>query len=282
MTMQTAVSVAALLMFSGAAYAQESRELVRSLDDARSQRLEEYNSTFLRGETYFASRHRIVELNAALLSQAREITFTPFEDVEPIALVPVRGTPRRTGEEHIFWTGIYKPFALLETLGGPQVSVTIAANAWDLDPSGAAVISSQNRFEFSPLWTFDERGNPVLDRSKFPPGALVVPGDPPRTPAQIERHMRLQTLDKHAFHSVEAVFDVPGSSRYVLKPLKYSPRYSVLYELTRDTVVPVRIDAMPEGSPLTEEELAVFERYNQFLETLPKDEPGKSIRGDVP
>lgn len=270
---RTVFALLTLLFVAASAGAQQSRELLRPINDARSRQLDEYNSSFLKEQTYFASRYRIVEFNADVLFQEQEITVTPFEDIKPIELVPLPGTPRRIGDEHIFWSGRYRNDPLYEALG-TGVSVTIAANSWDLEPSGDAVISSQNRFEFSPQWSIDEAGKAVLERSSVP-GQLTVPGEPPRTAEQIRRHKRLQSLDKQAFYSVDAVFDVPGGSRYVLKALKYSPRYAVIYEIPRDTVLPGGIDAPP-----TAEEQAVFERYKRFVETLPNDS-GKSIRGDV-
>jgi len=276
---RTAFAVVTLLFVAASAVAQHSRELLRPVDAARSLRLEEYNSTFLKEQTYFGSRCRIVEVNASLLSQAQEITVTPFGDVDSIELLPLPGTPRRNGEDHIFWSGRYANDPLYEVLGA-GVSVTIAAHSWDLEPSGDAVISSQNRFEFSPLCTFDQAGNAVLERSSVT-GPLVLPGEPPRTPEQIERHKRLQSLSKHAFYAVDALFDVPGDNTYVLQALKYTPRYSVIYEIRRDTVIPVRIDVMPGDPPPTAEERASVERYKRFVETLP-DDRGKAIRGDVP
>jgi hypothetical protein len=282
MTSKTAVAVATVLLFTVAADAQESKELVRPIDADRALRLEQYNSAFLRQELFHAARHRIVEVNADLLLDAQDITVTPFEDVEPFQLAPLPGTPRRVGDDHIFWSGQYKQLeALNEALGAPVVSVTIAANAWDLEPSGDAVVSSQNRFEFSPLWVVNENGNVVLDRSRAPPGQLVIPGDPPRTPEQIAKHRRIQNLNKHAFYSVDAVFDAAGGSRYVLKALKYTPRYSVLYEIRRDTVMPVKIDRMPGDPEATPEERAAFDRYRRLVESLP-NESDKSIRGEIP
>ena len=211
--------------------AQQTRELLQPVDTARSLRLEEYNSAFLRDATYFASRYRIVAVDPRLLSQAQEITVTPFDDVEPIQLVPVSGTPRRLGENHIYWTGSYKQFAPFEALGIRVVTVTIAANAWDVGPSGDAAISSA----FNP----------------------------------------------RSFYSVDAVFDVPGGSRYVLQALRYTPKYSAIYEIPRDTLIPVRIDIMPGDPPPSAEERASFERYRRFVEARP-DESGKPIRGDMP
>jgi len=119
-------------------------------------------------------------------------------------------------------------------------------HAWDLDESGNALISAQNRFEFFPGWTFDGNNDPVLEGSsggRQQRAGVMEPTPPPRTPEQIERHMRLKRLDKHAFFDVDAVFEWGTASRYILKPLRYTPRYSVIYEIPGNTVIPPEPEA---------------------------------------
>lgn len=82
------------------------------------------------------------------------------------------------------------------------------------------------------------------------------------------------------FFSVSAVLDVPGGSKFVLTPLKFTPRYSVIYEIRRDTVIPFRIDVLPGDPPLSDEEQAVLDEYKDFRKQLP-DEANKKVVGDV-
>jgi hypothetical protein len=282
----TVVAISMFLAMTSAG-AQQSNELLQPVNSEKSLRLEEYNDVFLKEQLYFAARHRIVKADAALLLTASEITVTPFDDGPAIHLVALPGSPQREfQDEHIFWRGRYReyPLDIFGPDGPPPPSATIASHAWDLDPSGQALISSQNRFEFSPNWTFDEAGNPVLEKNGA--GSIGGPSEssgPPKTPEQIARHKQLKSLNTHAFYSVDAVFEPPGvDSRYVLMPLKYTPKYSVIFEIPRDTATAARIDVLsPEDAKLSDEEIAVGTRHRDFLNKLPK-ETNKAVVGDVP
>src|SRR5882672_3712676 len=219
--------VASLLVAAPSPEAQQTRELLSPVDPTVALRLEEYNATSLKEETYFASRHRIVRANDALLLDANEITVTPFGDMEPIRLSPLPGTPERAGRDLVFWKGGYRDDragAELARFGVPPMTVTISRSAWDMDPSGNA---------------------------------------------------------EQAFVSVDAVFDVPFGGKYVLTHLKYTPKYSVIYEIRRDTVIPIRIDVTPGDPDLSPAEKEAGARYQAFLQALPK-ETDKPIRGEPP
>lgn len=272
--LQKLIAVSLLLSVTLPVTAQHERELLREVDANQAQLLEAYNFVFLQEELYFASRHRIVRADMNVLLQQRDITVTPFEDVEPIGLI--HETLTRPGDDVIFWRGrIDFQDDLLFRVAGVGIPAAISMFAWDLDEEGSAVSSVQNRFEFSPDWRFDEFGNLDLDRD------VIASTPPPQTPEEIERHRRLQKLDKRAFFSSRAVFDVPGGSRYVLTPLRYTPRYSVIYEIAPGTVIPIVIDrSLREPDPRSESQKAAFNRYRTFVENLPKEE-GKQIRGDL-
>jgi hypothetical protein len=273
-----------LLLFSTAG-AQQETDLLHPVDPAKARRLEEYNGSSLKEEVYFARRYRLVVADVDLLLQQRTVTVTPFDDVAPIRIEPLPGTPTRSGNDVIQWRGQFlddpaRGVPGLEVFGASP-PVTILAHAFDLDGSGDATASFLNRFEFSPRWTFDEAGNPVAEPAPNGGSAAAIMGPPPQTPEQIERHKRLKNLKKEAFFSVRATFDLPIGSRYILAPLKYTPKYSVIYEITPDTVIPIRTDVMPGDPEFSATERAAASRYSAFRKSLPKDD-GKRIREDIP
>jgi hypothetical protein len=239
--------------------------------------LAEYNSVFLREALYTAKRHRIVQANTELLLIDDDFTITPFEDVAPIHIT--QESVRRT-EAAIYWHG------LVQTVLQPQldaygikIRTTISMHAWDLNESGNASLSLQNRFKHSPYWRINESGMPVLEI--VPEGEAGVVGPPPQTPGDIERHRRLKNLEKHAFYSVTGLISSPEQARYVLVPLEYTPKYSVIYEVDRDKVVPKPIDFQPgEVDTRSESEKLEVARYNDFISSLPEEED-KAVRGDL-
>jgi len=200
-----------------------SQELLEDVDPAREQALQEYNAAFLKDQTYFAARYRIVKVNVDALFQERNIAITPFSDMKPIGLVFDR-LSRET-----FWHGFYENDPIYAVTGNRLLSFTISMVAYGVDESGAAVRVAQ---------------------------------------------------DQGSFFAVSAIFDVLGDSKYVLRPLKFSPKYSVIYEIRRDAVIPVRIDTTPGDHPLSDEEQAVFDEYLEFAEALP-DDTNKKVLGDV-
>jgi hypothetical protein len=263
-----------LLLVAFPVAAQQERELLRGIDPNQALRLEEYNSVFLRGETYVASRYRLVQADVNVLLRGENITVTPFEDVTPIRII--HEELQRDQNDLIFWKGHfdYPEDDQLFKETGIGIPVEIFMFSWDLDKRGNALISSQNRFEFSPQWTFDKFGN--LDTKKD----VIAGTPPPKTPAEIERHRRLLDLTKHAFYSVDATFSVPGGSQYVLRPLRHTPRYSVIYEIAPGSNIVVRSDVPGEPDDRSADEVARANRYRDFIQGLPKEE-GKQIRGDI-
>jgi len=267
-----------LFLLAASASSQEGRvELLQEVGPQQAARLEEYNSVFLQRQTYYASRHRIVQADINAILNAREVSITPFPDVEPIVF-ELREISRE-GEDSIFWRGRYAKDPFVDDLRLPLAPATIQFEAWDLEPAGTAVISILNRFAFSPRWKLDQFDRPVLDGRAGEPAVVTTP--PPRTPEEIATHKRLLSFQKRAFFSVSATtLDFPEySSRYILEPLKYTPRYSVIYEIPRSTVIPVVIDRLPgeKQDPVMQ---AQYERYSADMARLPKEE-GKEVLGDL-
>ncbi|HEY7671131.1 MAG TPA: hypothetical protein VIC71_02855 [Gammaproteobacteria bacterium] len=233
-----------LLLVAAPVTAQQERELLLEVDRDQAQRLEEYNSVSLQEELYFASRHRIVRADIDVLLEGRDIIVTPFADVVPIKLVHERLD--RQGDDAVFWRG----------------HVRFPENDELFKTAGVGIPAWISMFG----WHLDEEGN------AHSMGTLV----------NLESDARPQHLERNAFYSADAVLQAPPSgTQYVLRPLKYTPRYSVIYEISPDTLIPIRIDDTP-GQPdnRTEYEKELLRRYRDFIASLPKEE-NKAIRGDI-
>ena len=265
---EISIRTIALLLAALGAGTLRAEELLEEIDAYKVGRLAEYNSVFLQGALYFATRHRIVKVDTTLLLQGDDFTVTPFPDMAPLHFKyeAIRGT-----EDDIYWTG------RVETDENSPLTM-IALHAWDLDKSGNALHSSQNRFTHSPHWRIDESGAPVLET--LPAGEAGIAGPPPETPQDIERQRQLQELERHAFYSVTAGFSLPGVGRYVLTPLPYTPKYSVIYEVDPDSAS-IAHDRLPEEEDTrSARERMQALQYEAFVNRLPK-ETGKAVRGEI-
>ena len=257
--------------------AQEAPELLHSVDSGLAQRLDAYNRTFLDDRLYFAARYRIVRADVDLLFSERDILITPFNDVDSIEVL-AQELRNRDGDDPV-WVGRYPNDPVFERFGPPGLAVKINLHAWDVDTAGNASVSGLNRFEFSPAWQIDQNGRPFLPGGSDE-NSSVVAGPPPQTPEQIDRHQRLLHLSKRTFYSVGAILNTPNGHKYVITPLRFTPKYSVVYELLPGAV-PGRIDREP-GEPeyRNDRERAQLQRYREFRDRLPSEE-GKAVRGDL-
>lgn len=148
------ITILLLLLFMPfAAQAQAPIEILQAVGQGQGERIEGYNAAFLQLELHAAARHRIVRVNTNALLQEREITLTPFADVAPIRITPEM--VRRT-EDSVNWSGQIHS-------GEATYPFFLSLLAWDLDAAGNASASVQNRFQFSPLWRFDEFDQPYLE-----------------------------------------------------------------------------------------------------------------------
>jgi hypothetical protein len=148
--------------------------------------------------------------------------------------------------------------------------VNLYGLAWDTNEAGVASESSENRFQFSPNWAFDFFDQPVLELRD---GNGMATGPPPQTPQEIARHKELLRLNKRAFYSVTADFQVFPNTRYRLLPLKYTPRYSVLFEVDPEKVVPIIRESPLDGDVVTRTPTddVKLSDYESFIRNLPPD-----------
>lgn len=260
---------AILLLSAPFVRAQELPELLQAVNEAKARQLIQYNSPWLQAELYFAKRSRIVTVNASLLLTDDDFTVTPFDDIAPLHVT--KGNVQRY-EEAFSWVGwIIADLPEAVRAAGVRQAINLYGLAWDTDEFGRASESSENRFQFSPQWTFDFFDRPILGLRE---GQGLATGPPPQTPAEIARHKALLKLNKSAFYSVSADFQLLlPNARYRLAPLKYTPKYSVIFELDPAKLVPITLDRPPSGEPITRtpDDRVKISEYENFIRNLPPD-----------
>jgi hypothetical protein len=253
------------LVLGPLAQAQPLPELLQSVDAGKVQQLVQYNSPWLEIELYSAKRYRIVTVNSNLLMKDEDFAVTLFDDKARLHLTA--DTIQRR-EDTIAWNAevLVDLPELLRSRGAKQ-TVLLTAVAWDTDDAGRALLSFDNRFQFSPRWTFDFFDRPVLAE-----GQGLATGPPPRTPEEIARHKDLLKLAKHVFYSVNADFEMLfPSAKYRLFPLKYTPKYHVLLEVDPEKIVPILMDRLPGEAGRTPAEQVKLSNYESFIRNLPTD-----------
>jgi hypothetical protein len=71
---------------------------------------------------------------------------------------------------------------------------------------------------------------------------------------------------------------LPSGEIYVVAPLRYTPRYAVVYEVDRDKFVSLPFEP-EDAATQTAEQRAKVEQYETFRTSLPTE--NKAIRGDI-
>lgn len=257
---------------------QKPKELLKDVNVNKTERLEDYNAAYLKEVLYFASRHRIVKADEKLLAKNEEIAITPFPDVKSL-IYSVDNLAEK--QDSNYWKGVLQlPQELQKEADeqGFQFTTRIYFDSWDIDKNGNALISSQHQFKHSRNWTFNEEGQAILSDKD---GGLVIAGPPPTTPEDIAWHKKIAKLEKHAFSSARAIFQDIDGTKYVLKPLKFTPKYSVLYELDPNKMFPIEDDTGRLDREIQNiSEQKRMEEYEAMIAALPKEE-NKAIKGDI-
>lgn len=274
---KTLTAVLFLLAVGSSALAQEPPELFKDVDSDQAQRLADYNSPDLQTVLYFASMYRIVEVDAALLLTADEISITLFPGMSRLRL---RTESLQRGRDNFSWVGSVQPSTSDAAAGVVGNTIIISARAWDLDKSGNALPSSENRFRQSPLWSIDESGNATLEASD--PGIAATIGPPPTTPEDIAWHKRVKSLQKLAFYSTSSVVLFRNGAKFSLRPLKYTPKYAVLYQLDANKVIPARDSVSGVRSEPSQLETIRRQDFESFKAGLPEEDLDRAVRGEIP
>ena len=233
--------IAFLLLFAPMAFAQQLPELLQPVEQRKAQQLVEYNSPWFQAEVYSAKRFRIVEVDISVLMRDDDFTVTLFDDLAALHLTK-DAIQRR--DDTFAWSALVLVDLpdVLRRLGARQ-TVLLSGLAWDMDESGRAVESSGNQFRSSP-----------------------------QTAQEIARHQKSRKLNKRAFYSVVAHFELFSSNRYRLEPLRYTPKYHVLFEVDPEKMVPILVDRVPgEVVVRTPADQVKLASYEAFIRRLPPE-----------
>lgn len=263
----------AFLLISPLIFA-DSKELFKEVNHKKSQKLSEYNDLFLRKALYFSARHRLVQINTSLLTssnkdgkfilnlfddvtinvQSKRMTFTsPFHgawygEMETAPSINDEINQLTAYERGNFSTEEFKSFF---------TDIVFYFEDWDVDlVANSASFSHENKVGITSTV-------PIQDTA-------------------------LPKLKRRAFRTVSGRFTELFSGRtFVIMPLKYTPKYHVIYEqddsktFTTANDVPGSEPLMSPEEILEDENLLKAIELEVFLDSLPKEEPGKIIKGDL-
>ena len=270
--------VALCLLVDASASLAAPKQLFKEVNPNKALRLEEYNSAFLQEALYQSARHRIVKVDIKMLEKDKEFLFQAFSDTEAVLFhgEAQQLSSNPADEEWWRWSGKPSAFDVL-----PDVDLYI--HNYDIDKeTGVANPSAENKFKHSRHWTFDEGGVLVLET--LTEGEFAIAGPPPETPEDIEYHKKLKKLRKNAFRSTSSTqFYIPtknGLRHYYLIPLKYTPKYSVIYEKDPEKHFAIIIDLAPGETDNRSELHKLREReYLRFVAGLEKKD--KAIKEEA-
>lgn len=244
--------------------------LLKDVDRDRAFRIADHNGSDFQRATYLAKNHKIVEvLDAKSITDAKEITLKLFDEYNEVTL---KHTRTKSGPGYVRWTGSVD-------YGGetPFKDVTLAIHSYDVSPEGTPSRTRANQYKFSERWEIDEEMSPRLTTtgSKVPHATV---GPAPKTQEERVEHKRLKELTREVFFSVSANFQIFDKQykelkRYVIRPLKASPRFSVLIEVDPGKVLPNSIDQTAgEKVDYSVSELEKLNDYQSFKNSLSVEE----------
>lgn len=259
----------ALLMLSPHLLA-EVKEVLKPVSDVKASKIETYNESYLKKLLYFSIRHRIVEVNTDLLVNSKiddVFSFSPFDDLD-LLLKTIR--IKAYSNDRASWTGkIQVPASYIDKvnqltpeerqgIGAEEfltllTSVNLIISTWDIDrDTGEALIANSKRAE------------------KLSPSPIEV--------------QESRGIERNAFQSVRgAIPVVTTGQKFYIVPLKYSPKYHVIYEVDQSKTYATGNDIPGEEPTRTSEDNRRSQLHKAFLDSLPKKESDtdKQIKGDI-
>lgn len=233
------------------------------VDNEKAKEVIEYNKYFLMRQLYFSKRHRIVEINAELLKNRKNITLNFFEDIA----IPLKLETIKDGRGSLTWLGQMQ-FGEEERIAIPP-EYESSLKGVGLTPE--MVLSHLRRVTFY-VHEYDVNNK----TGEAVPSAISPKG----TASEIPLHSsELPDFTRNSFSSVYGgVNYLPTRQSFMVMPLQYSPKYHVVYELDNDKRYPVNIDS-DEYVP-TPENKRKQDAHNEFFRGVPRDEEDKLIKGN--
>ena len=219
-----------------------AKELFKSVNYEKAYRLEEFNSEFLREQLHDSLRHRIIKVNSKVFDKDKSFTITPFEGMEPIVVTPVPDKTTRRGWA-TFWIG---------KIESNSSDATISFNLfeYDSDPNKILTYSMQNKFRHSEGWEIDDSGRPQLPIVKENENKML--GPPPESDEDIAHHRKMKKLKRKTVQALRGGFRVTDPNTgidksFAIVPLKFTPKYSVIYEIDASKWYPAIWHPEPGG-----------------------------------
>lgn len=215
------------------------KELFKPVNYEKVYRLEDFNREFLREELFFSKRHRIIKVNPKVLDKDDSFTLTPFEGMEPLVIVSAPQRTERRREWVTFWN------AKIESQPD-AIAFTFNLFSYDTDIDGVSSVSMYNKFRHSEDWEINDSGLAVLPDSEGKRNSMVI-GPGPSSEEDIEHHRKMKRLKRKSVQSLSAHFWVKDSdtgiyTEYRIVPLRFTPKYSVIFEIDQQKKFPFLID----------------------------------------
>lgn len=259
-----------------------SHELFIPVESGKAIRIEEYNGASLKKKLYASARHRIVDVDEqVLLAGDSPVTISLFDG----GLILVTPTEVRRRGSFVSWFGqIEMPVQIVDAIASEDwasrgtsseavvkalATVRIVMMGHDVNPeTGEASLSPRN-------------SNGPADKASHV--GLVSEEQYASAEREVEPFVS-SSRQLDAFYSITADFVDPSSNRrYVLEPLKFTPKYSVFYEVDPSKQFPVNIDSPAEEfeQSLSAEQKANRERYEDFVKSLPQTPKTSTVTEDL-
>lgn len=113
-------------------------------------------------------------------------------------------------------------------------------------------------------WDRDKKTGTVIRSNKKEMGSSRQINDVPD----------IADIRRQAFKSVSGRFaTIYPRKQFVLWPLKYTPKYHVIYEIDDSKLYTGRTDP--------DEDIRKQKQHDRYLKSLPREKPGKAIKGEL-
>lgn len=232
-------------------------ELLHPVDYEKSKKIQEYNGKYFKEITYFSSRYSIVRVNDDLLLNSKsndEFTITPF--VGETFHIITKSLVRKPGER-AFWRGEL----VFPGLSDPRAELE---SKTEDERAGLTVEQAMSILFGINISIFSWDRN--LDTDEVTIAYKTVSGNLQKEPKENHIPTRIKRND---FKSVSSTFSVlPTSQKFVLQPLKFTPKYHIIYEVDPEKVI---TSTENYAAPSTEENKRRVRQYREFQETLTED-----------
>lgn len=251
--------VALLMTINSFAFCSE-KELFKVVNDSKARKIFEYNRPYIDKKIYYAKRYKIVTVNEKLLMDGEpEFQISPFEDIKILVETENLDPPDDFG--FIVWRGIQKNWQSMR-LSGPNgekiengeetirnfLGVTFYSHAWDVNEvSGEAMHPAKNSYGGL---------SDSLDRS--------IKKNP--------------NIHKKKFRTISGSFKVLGKGEFHVTPLKYTPKYHLVYELDRSGKA-YNVDT-PENQLRPETKMMLL-KQQEYLRSLPEEDGSRTVVEDI-